>query len=243
MRTKTAVLAALTTSALLAAPVTLAQQAEPVKSTSADLNGDGKPEVISLQWEEGQPQFVLKVGNATARGDAKDTEVHGVSIIDIDGSDKRKEVAVHAGMTDDDQRTFVYAFDGKALKALGSVPALTEVKGNSIILSDSWQGFWNKRDKFVLDAKAGKLSEVPQELYFVGAEATVKQSFPLARSRTDKSPLAQLAQGSKIQVLAAWPPGRAGGLYLYLVKSSTGLLGWATVTDLMEKTEGLPLAG
>ncbi len=238
MQTKAPLLAAL----LLLAPAAHAQ-GEPEQSTSADLDGDGKPEALSVQWKEGDAAFVLRAGNATAKGSAADTEVRGLTVIDLDSGDKRKEVAVHSGLTDDDKRVDLYAFDGKSLKPLGSVPALTEVRGNGIILSDSWQGFWNRRDKFSLDAKKAKVSEVPQELYYVGAEATVKQPLPLAAGRADKALVATLAQGSRIQVLAAAPPRGAKGDYLYLVKSATGLLGWATAKDLVEKTEGLPLAG
>ncbi|NOJ80471.1 hypothetical protein HNV28_19425 [Myxococcus xanthus] len=242
MKTNASVLAVMTCS-LLTAPLAIADDTAPVKSASVDLNGDGTPEAVSIQFDEPKNEFILKAGSATIRGPGDDNEPAGVFIVDLDSRDKRKELVVRTGQTDYDQRSYIYGFDGKALKLLGTVPALTEAKGNGIILSDSWQGFWNRRDKYVVDAKTGKVSEVPQDLYAVGVEATVKQSFPLARSRTDKSAVATLAQGSKIQVLAAAPSGRKDEGYLYLVKSSTGLLGWATAKDLTGKTDGLPLAG
>jgi hypothetical protein len=234
---------ALTITAFLLFAAPLAHADEPVTSTSADLDGDGKPEALSLQWKEGDAQFVLKAGSATIRGKADDTEVRGVFVVDIDSGDKWKELCVHLGLTDDDAHCLVYGFDGKALKELGDVHALTEVKGNGFVLSDTWTGFWNRREKYALDRKAWKLELVPQELYFVGAEATVKQSFPLARSRTDKSVVANVAQGSKIQVLAASPVDPKTQDSWYLVKSATGLLGWVSTKDLSEKTEGLPWAG
>ncbi|XXF75675.1 hypothetical protein P2318_21750 [Myxococcaceae bacterium GXIMD 01537] len=237
-KTPALALAALT---LLCAPAAIAQA--PARPLSADLDGDGKPETVSVQWKEGDSQFVLKVGGATVRGDAKDTELGEVTVVDLDSGDKRKEVAVSTGLSDYDHRVHLFAYDGKGLKALGTLPALTEARGNGIVLSDTWQGFWNQRDKYVLDAKAGKLTMVPQELYAVGHEATVKDSFPLARGRTDKAPLAQLAKGSRITILAATPVGPGTPERLYLVKSSTGLLGWATPDDLGKHTEGLPWAG
>lgn len=241
MKTKAPALAVMTLT-LLTAPLAQAQDPqEPKNSDSVDLNGDGKPEAISLTWDQAKDEFVLKAGSSTIRGGTDGNAPPGFVVVDIDSSDKRKELAVTTGQTDYDKQQHLYAFDGKALKSIGNVPALTETKGNGIILSDSWQGFWNRRDKYALD-KAGKVVEVPQELYAVGVEATVKQSFPLARSRTHKTAVATLAQGSKIQVLAATPLGPPGE-YLYLVKSSTGLLGWATAKDLTGKTEGLPLAG
>ncbi|MCP3138121.1 hypothetical protein [Pyxidicoccus xibeiensis] len=238
MKTQSPALAVVTLT-LLTAPLGHAQ--EPTNSASVDLNGDGKQEAISLTWDEPRDEFVLKAGSATIRGGTDGNAPPGFVVVDLDSGDKRKELVVTTGQTDYDKQQHLYAFDGKALKAIGNVPALTEAKGNGIILSDSWQGFWNRRDKYALD-KAGLVTEVPQELYAVGVEATVKQSFPLARSRTDKTAVATLAQGSKIQVLAAAPLGPPGE-YLYLVKSSTGLLGWATGKDLTGKTQGLPVAG
>lgn len=231
--------------ALLGAPLALAGDELPTQSASADLDGDGTPEAIAVKWKDGDEAFVLTAGPATLRGKA-DSEVHGLSIIDIDSGDKRKEVAVHMGMTDSDRLTLVYAFDGKSLKELGRVHALTEVKGNGIILSDTWETFWNRRDKFALDARAGRLAPVPQELFYVGQEATVRESFPLTHSRTDKKPVATLAAASRILVLAASPVPARGGRstsYVYLVKSSTGLLGWVGQDTLLSKTEGLTIAG
>ncbi|AKQ70080.1 hypothetical protein A176_006992 [Myxococcus hansupus] len=242
MKMKVSVLAVVTCS-LLTAPRALANAETPVKSGSVDLNGDGKAEAVSIEYDEAKDEVVLKADGASARIPGDGNAPDGLFIVDLDTRDKRKELVVRTGQTDSDARSYIYGFDGKALKPLGIVPNLTEAKGNGIILSDSWKGFWNQRDKYVLDAKTGKVSLVPQDLYAVGVEATVKQSFPLARSRTDKSAIATLAQGSTIQVLAASPPSGKGGAYLYLVKSSTGLLGWATAKDLMEKTDGLPFAG
>ncbi|SEU21807.1 FG-GAP repeat domain-containing protein [Stigmatella erecta] len=227
---------------LLLCPL-LVQAAEPTSSTSADLDGDGKPESISLRWEEGEGTFTLKVAGKAVQGKAEDTEVHGVTVVDLDRGDKWKEVAVNMGLTDGDAHCVLYGFDGKSLKELGGVHALTETSGNGIILSDSWMGFWNRREKYVLDRKAWKLSHVPQELYAVGAEGTVKQSFALVRSRTDGAVVANVAPGSKISVLAAGAPGPQGAPRWYLVKSATGLLGWTQEQNLLDKTEGLPWAG
>jgi hypothetical protein len=225
---------------LLAAPSAHAQM--PEKSASADLDGDGKPEAISVQWDRVGKQFVLNVGSITFRHTAGDFEVRGVSVIDIDGGDKWKEVVVHMGLLSGDyyNRTFVYGFDGNELKELGYTHNLAEVRGNGIVLADWWMGFWNLREKYTLDREAWKLHRVPQELYFVGAEATVKQSFPIVHSSKDKAVVANLAEGSKIQVLASTPVDPKTLDCWYLVKSSSGLLGWTKHKNLRNKTEGLP---
>jgi len=244
--TKKTLVPALAAAALTLLPPALAQAQEaqaPVRSATADLDGDGKKEPLSLEWKNGDAQFVLKAGGATLRGDAKDSEVSGFVIVDLDSGDKWKELAVSTGMTDSDHQVFLYGFDGKSLKPLGSVRNLTEARGNGIILSDEWGGFWTRREKYVLDRKAWKLNAVPQDLYYVGREATVKQSFPLQRNPTSKDVIANVAQGSKIEVLAAAPSTRKGERYWYLVKSTTGLLGWTREEALVQHTEGLPSAG
>lgn len=235
---------AVLTSALLSSTPALAQNTdEPVKSAQVDLNGDGKPEAISID-SGANGAFTLKVGAATLKGNASGNEVSGFSLVDLDSGDKWKEVLVHTiGDTDDLHRFFLFGYDGKSVKPLGDVRALSEAKGNGIVLVDSWMGFWNRRDKFTLDRKAWRLVPVKQELYYVGAEATVKQSFPLARSRTDAAVIANVAPNSKILVLAAAVPDNDPEHVWYLVKSSTGLLGWTRFPALGEKTEGLPFAG
>nr|WP_253903178.1 hypothetical protein [Corallococcus exiguus] len=224
-----------------------AQNSEFVKSAQVDLDGDGKPDAVSLTAGE-DGKFTLKVGGATLKGDASGNEVPGFQVVDLDTGDKWKELLVQTlGELDDGHRYFVYGYDGKAVRLLGNVHALTEAKGNGIVLVDRWMAFWQKRDKYTLDRKAWKLVHVPQELYAVTAEpgkevtATVKKSFPLTQSRTGSAVLATTAQGSKVTVLAASVPAK--GDVLYLVRSSTGLLGWVPGNVLVESTDGLPLAG
>ncbi|WP_395849544.1 hypothetical protein [Cystobacter fuscus] len=223
-------------------PVLLSLPALAAEPVRADLDGDGKPESITVKWDVDQGGFTLQVGSASVRAKTEDPNEGGVEVVDLDRGDKWKDIAITTGQTDSDHRVFLYGFDGKTLKPLGEVHALTEAKGNGIILSDSWMGFWNKREKYVLDRPAWKIRAVPQPLYAVGVECKVKQSFPIVQGRSDKTPVATLAQDSRIQVLAADTSGRPGEEF-YLVKSSTGLLGWASRADLEGKTEGLPFAG
>lgn len=244
---KTSLLAVLSSAVLFTGAPAFAQSSEFVKSAQVDLDGDGKPDAVTLTpGKDGK--FTLKVGGATVQGDAAGNEVPGFQVVDLDTGDKWKELLVQTlGEMDDGHRYFVYGYDGKAVKLLGAVHALTEAKGNGIVLVDRWMGFWQKRDKYTLDRKAWKLVHVPQELYAVtyapGEEvtATVKKSFPLTQGRTGSAVVATTAQGTKVKVLAASVPAK--GEVQYLVRSSTGLLGWVPGNVLVESTEGLPLAG
>ncbi|MFP2926998.1 hypothetical protein ACLESO_17715 [Pyxidicoccus sp. 3LG] len=238
MRLKTPVLSLLT-SALLATTAALGddRQDNPDHYASGDLDGDGKPEDISASWDPMAGEFTLTVGKATATADNGNTEHGKVSIIDIDTRDKWKEVAVATGMFDE---VHLYRYDGAKLIPLGVVRTLEEVRGDGVLVSSAWRGFWNRRDSHTLDPKTGKLTSVTPELFYVGAEATVKQSFPITLTAKSKQAVANLAPGSKIQVLAASQADQKGWYYYYLVKSSSGLLGWSTGDILMKKTEGLP---
>ncbi len=239
---KTSLLAVLSSAVLLAGAPVFAQGGDAfVTAAQADLDGDGKPDAVALTVGA-DGKFTLKVGGATLKGDASGNEVTGFQVVDLDTGDKWKELLVQTlGELDDGHRYLLYGYDGKAVKPLGDVHALTEAKGNGIVLVDRWMGFWQKRDKYTLDRKAWKLVYVPQELYAVGVEATVKKSFPLAQGRTGSGVVATTAQGSKVQVLAASVPAK--GEVQYLVKSSTGLLGWVREKVLVDSTDGLPLAG
>ena len=241
---KTSLLAALSAAVLFTAVPAGAQGDEPVKSANVDLDGDGKPDAVALT-PGADGKFTLKVGAVTLQGNASGNEVSGFTVVDLDTGDKWKELLVHSlGDLDDDHRFFLYGYDGRAVRSLGDVRALTEAKGNGIVLVETWMGFWQQREKYTLDRKAWKLTQVPQELYAVGVEATVKKSFPLVRSRTESAVVATTAQGSKVQVLAAGVPPKGDREQIwYLVKSSSGLLGWVRGKALVESTEGLPLAG
>jgi len=65
----------------------------PRLSASVDVTGDGRPEKLSLE-SVSTSRFRLTVGKAQV--EAELTGVRGFTVIDLDGSDKRQEVLVHA---------------------------------------------------------------------------------------------------------------------------------------------------
>ena len=83
---------------------------------------------------------------------------------------------------------------------------------------------------------ARTLRRVTQELYHVGAEATVRESFPIYHSRNHSGIVARVQPGSKVLLLACdpspeckTPKGEVDDYYCdwYLIRSVTGLTGWA----------------
>jgi hypothetical protein len=104
-------------------------------------------------------------------------------------------------------------------------------------------GFWERREKYVLDPKSRKLKVVPQELYYVGVEAEAKGAFPLYKTRAGSQVVASVAPGSKCTILLSERRGKedSPGPW-YLIRSATGIVGWARERTLMENMQ-LPLAG
>lgn len=215
---------------------------EAVTSCKGDFDGDGKQEeaVLSRIAEDGS--FTLSVGNVSAKGKLENGEADLVKKVDIDSSDKTREIAVHTSGPSDDNEWLFYRFDGKSLAELGRIFGSCDIAGNGIILADQWMGFWIKKEKFVLDDTAKKLKAVPQQFYFVGVEAKVKKSFPIFRTRTSKEVVANLMEGSTVLFVASDLSSGDYGDEWYLIRSKTGLLGWANIARIQEKVEGLPWA-
>ena len=86
-------------------------------------------------------------------------------------------------------------------------------------------------------------------MYFVGVPATVKQTFAVRQDHTTVSGIvASVAPGSKIQLLLFWaasprPEASRETNGWYLIKTATGLCGWARLDSFREKVDGLPYAG
>ncbi len=216
-----------------------------------DLNGDGTPEDVTISGITEEGNFTLRVGGVSVRGKLEMGESDGFVIVDIDTSDRYKEIAVHTSGPSDDDEYIIYWYDGRSIKEVGRLSRWPVFPGNGIVYVDDWMGFWKKRDKYVLDKNTRKLRLVPQELYYVGVEARVNKSFPIYKTRDRNEILANLKPNSKIIILACYLYSGAPSIqrspddYLkdwYLIKSETGLLGWTTFKVLLDNLEGLPFA-
>jgi len=222
-----------------------------------NLDDDGKMEKISLKYikpvsyAHEEANFILKIGNISKKGTLYEGAFDGFTVIDINKRDNYKEIAVHAPGDSDDDEYLIYAYDGKSIKEMGRLNRWPKFYGNGIVLVDNWVEFWAKRDKYVLNGKTRTLNLVPQELYYVGIKAKAKKSFPLYQTIAGKKIVANLKPNSEIFILVCNPStgkinqnGYADIFgYSYLIKSTTGLVGWVKGQILNgEKVEGLPIS-
>lgn len=210
-------------------------------SKTVDLDGDGRPDTIGLEIHEETDSYILTVNGHIAKGTLE--FVDGFKIIDIDTSDRRKEIAVHSPGPSDDDVYIIYDYDGKSLKRMATLSRWPVFLGNGVVYVDNWMGFWTIRRKYQLDSKKRQLNCVPQEFYYVGVEATVRRSFPILQRRDDRSAVvAKLKPNSKVMILLCDPSPKAYGDDWYLIKSESGLVGWTKEKGFTEKFHQLPYA-
>jgi len=215
-----------------------------VHSAKADLNGDGKMETIVLEVVPDSSDFVLKVNHSSIKGsfsngggEPEDTDL---MIVDIDRTDPYQEIAVHNPGPSDDDEYLVYWYDGVTLKQMGDLARWPDFSGNGIVMVGNWMGFWTQKEKYVLDKKERMLKPVPQEFYYVGVESEVKATFPLYRTKNGPEVVANLKPQSKCLVLLFDASSSLPNEW-YLIKSSTGIVGWARYDSIFDKLV-LPLA-
>jgi len=242
--------------AVYAYPAGLTPQTNPtsfVMSGNADLDGDGKPESITLSPGATFGEFVLSVDGVTIGGMFDFDAADGFAVVDISTADAYREIAVHAPGPSDDDEYVVYSFDGASLKEMGRLMRWPTFSGNGIVLVDNWMGFWLIKDKYVLDTSTRTLRHVPQDLYYVGVEGHAIKSFPVYRSRSGSEVIANTLPDSTFLVLACDTSPTCLNAYgdaddyscdWYLIKTVTGLVGWIRCETLMdyETVDGLTWA-
>jgi len=261
-RTQVKMLFAVLVVGFCAASIVSAAELRWVKSATADLNGDGKSDRISISIpKDPDPAttYTLRVNGTPTHGEL-DQGVVGFAVVDLDGSDHYKEIVVHTDGPSDDPAYKIYWYDGKRTREVGHLQGGAAFVGGGIVYANDWHGSWSQREKYVLDKKTHTLRLVPQSLYWIDEKVTVSESFPIYRSPTDAGVVANLRPGSRVLLVAT--PGvprvkpRAGAKRVdrgqeeadgymstwFLIKSESNLMGWARLQTLYAKTSDMPMA-
>ncbi len=211
------------------------------KSTT-DLNGDGVSEEISLANIDETAEFYLEISGEKIQGKFDEEPSDGFIIIDIDQYDNYKEIAVHTPGPSSDDEYFIYWYNGEAIQKIAHLSRWPKFLGNGIVYVDGWMGFWQCRDKYILNDSTRELERIPQFAYYVGVKATVKNSFPIFKDKELKEKVALLSKNSEIEILVCDMDNREWNEHIYLIKSKSNLIGWASNQDIYNNLEGLPLA-
>jgi hypothetical protein len=201
-----------------------------VTSAEADLDGDGDTEHISISLISGTYfDFVLHIDGDSIRGKLSAGEVDGFQIVDIDTTDAFQEVAVHTPGPSADDQYLIFDYNAGSIKEMGNIARWPIFLGNGIVIVEDWMDFWTKRDKYVLCQKTRTLKLVPQEMYLVGITTTVRESFPIYKTREDSTVVATLQTGDKVSILLYYPLDR------FCFKSEDGIIGWSKFEAFSDK--------
>jgi hypothetical protein len=224
-----------------------------VMAAKDDITGDGVKEDISIVPDADSSGFLLTVNSSKIKGKLSNGPVDGFQIVDVLADDGFKEIAVHTSGPSDDDQYIVYRFNGSTITQLAMFERWPKFLGNGIVYVDDWMGFWKKREKYQLDQAKNQILIVPQQYYFVGIDIKINKSFPIYKyyekynkTAVAKPVIANLKETTTATILlyAPLPTTKNGGETpeWYLIKSESGLLGWAPLSSFIDKVDGLTLA-
>lgn len=204
-----------------------------------DLDGDNKPESFSRAQET-----AIKIGAASVECGMEPGDCL-VSVVDIKPGDKRKELVLcWQGPRDDRQCELQVYAAGKLtempIKIKGEAwwPSAIEVPGTGFIYVDSVSRIYTRRDKFTLSADGKALTHVPQPFLNVGTTLHIERSFAITAQPAGGAVVANARPDTDIVLLL-----ESGELPdHFLVRLSSGLVGWATLEALLGASDGLKAA-
>jgi hypothetical protein len=211
-------------------------------SAKADLNSDKKPETIKLEKSNDANGFKLIVNDKQVMNKLSNGETEGFNIIDIDVSDKYKEIAVYTSGDSEDYEYILYWYNGEQISLIGNFLGQPVFNGNGIVYLDNWMGFWKSRDKLVIDKTTRKPQIINQFAYYVGVKAKVKNGFAIYQETALIHKVAVLSENTGIELLLCDKTSKDYFTFKYLIKSESGLIGWANLKSILDNTEGLPTA-
>ncbi len=136
----------------------------------------------------------------------------------VKDSPARYLVVFDPGPSDDPEFIIYQIEDNKEKKLISLRGQELIMPGNGVLYTSGLVDMmFNTRKKFIL--RDGIIEEVHQPFYYVGLETKVKKSIVIFEDLSYKKPIAQLPEGSKVEVLINKEND-------YLLKTPFGLVGW-----------------
>ena len=210
------------------------------KSAKIDLDGDGQKETIKWvrlvektklsTYNNGKyrltinNQVIFDAGYLSPSSD-------GFYIVDIDRSDKYKELVVPTFVYPDGSGGMIYEFkNGRLGRVSSDVVERPIFVGNGTIKEHQWQGFWDATFYRKLNSNH-KLVAVPQKFYEVGFQSKVIKPTPLHAYRQPNKIIFTVPVGRRVKVvktdLKGWYQIAAGnGKFGWIKNSTQSMLGY-----------------
>jgi len=213
--------------------------------TRADLNGDGKAERVAVEAE--QDHLLVRIGEARHEVPLPAFNLHRLDVSSLSAPDRVQVIRLRGEHDGGAGAELLFVMQGDRIHALGEFGPL-EVPGNGIVYESRWQGFWSLKERYSYDPAAHRLVATPQELYAVGVDAAAKAGLRVGLRRGKGGAQIRIKPGSQVRILAAdlsaCRARESGqGCTRYLVRTSSGLLGWVDEGALDRGLANLPWAG
>lgn len=211
-----------------------------------DLDGNNEEENVKLTLIEddiGWKNFVLTINNDSVFG-KHSYNVNGFLIIDLDTSDKFKEVAVYTPNVNGPDEYIIYKYD-KQIKEIGRINSYATFPGNREIIVRTLMMFWSKIDTVFYDEVSGTLVSNPKEFYEINIEAEVLEPFSIYSDRENFMVLEELDIDDVVVVIACDTSPLCGeetpNSYWYCgwyqIKSDSDEIGWAQLKSFLYKLD------
>lgn len=217
-------------------------------SKNFDLDSDGQPEEIMMiardftspdALADTYEEYELIVGGVNFRGYSSDFEPR-FNIVDLDKSDRYREIAVSEyGESEDPATTFI-KYDGTSLDVIGTIPDFygkryenslpvglgsVGIDGSGSIKAIKTSQFfmtWTYEAEYRFE-NGTTLTEIVKDLYSLDHEVTMLTDLTLRKSRTDSSDGITLKQGDVVTLK------ECDNKEWVSVMNSAGEIGWFAV--------------
>ena len=215
-----------------------------------DLNGDGISDVINLvvHNEDGDfSNFVLMINEQDIKG-KHSYNVDKFIVIDLDKSDKQKEVAVHTPNPNGPDEYIIYKYDGTQITEIGRTHSTTTFNGDGTLDVVTYMPFWDRLDVYVYDRQTDEITWQPKEYYTLDIDCKVLEEMPVFLTINSRGFSEKLKKGQTIKIIKAIhkPDCNETGAYAwgmcdeFQYVTESGSEGWATMKQMMGNID-LPL--
>ncbi len=228
--------------------------ADKINRFREDLNGDGKPEDITViftgEKERDDHDYIIEINDHVYKGEFPYMGIVSAEIVDIDIHDNQKELLVRFDGETDDVIDNIFIFDNGIVK-IAEIPggSVSEILGDGVVTMFEWMGFWSRDKKYKLE---GKYLVPFREEYTIDVNSTVSNTMILRSGTSLNSKItAELPPDSKITLKkvsilstqCTTADGYTHECEWYFIESETGESGWIEFNELIESTMDLPWAG
>lgn len=217
----------------------------------ADLNGDGKIDAISCESKvvNGRDKCQLTVNGKSVRFELENGVKH-LKVVDVDSSDRFKEVYLQGAGDGDYPVDRIFRFDGKKLIDMGELGGTAFFDGSGRVVVTGWlAGFVDSYGVMRYDkSKHRFVSEAIPDLYPMDTQTKATKPFSVYTNSECKKTLIQVRAGDKVKLVAAKViriSSRKNPVddVRVLIRTKHGMLGWVEKKVIQTRVKQFPCAG